>query len=130
MAGFHHVEIWVADFSAVRTEWDWLLTEVGFAVQDEWENGASWIAGGAYLVVTASPSLSQPDHDRRRPGVNHVAFKADSAAQLDQLMHDAPLHGWEPLYQERYPHAGGVEHYAGWLENSTGFKVEMVADGP
>ena len=33
-----------------------------------------------------------------------------------------------PLYQERYPHAGGEAHYAGWLENSAGFKAEIVAD--
>jgi hypothetical protein len=32
-----------------------------------------------------------------------------------------------PLYQERYPHAGGPQHYAGWLENAAGFKVEVVA---
>lgn len=34
---------------------------------------------------------------------------------------------WSPLYHERYPHAGGPDHYAGWVENSDGFKVEIVA---
>jgi len=40
----------------------------------------------------------------------------------------APLHGWQPLYHDRYPHAGGPAQYAGWLENAAGFKVEVVAD--
>ena len=40
----------------------------------------------------------------------------------------APLHGWQPLYHDRYPHAGGPAYYAGWLENAAGFKVEVVAD--
>ncbi len=40
----------------------------------------------------------------------------------------APLNGWQPLYHDRYPHAGGPAHYAGWLENAAGFKVEVVAD--
>jgi len=43
-------------------------------------------------------------------------------------MADAPDHGWRPLCHERYPHAGGAAHYAGWLENAGGFKVELVAD--
>lgn len=42
-------------------------------------------------------------------------------------MRDAPEHGWTPLYHDRYPHAGGAQHYAGWLENADGFKVEVVA---
>lgn len=40
----------------------------------------------------------------------------------------ATSHGWTALYAERYPHAGGPDHYAGWLESSAGFKVELVAD--
>jgi hypothetical protein len=32
------------------------------------------------------------------------------------------------LAGERYPFAGGSEHYAGWLENAAGFKVEVVAE--
>ncbi len=43
-------------------------------------------------------------------------------------MADAPRHGWRRLYDERYPHAGGRDHYAGWLENAAGFKVEIVAE--
>jgi hypothetical protein len=43
-------------------------------------------------------------------------------------MSEAPEHGWTPLYQDRYPHAGGAGHYAGWLENAAGFKAEVVAD--
>lgn len=46
---------------------------------------------------------------------------------LDTIMRDAPEHGWTPLYHDRYPHAGGAQHYAGWLENADGFKVEVVA---
>lgn len=43
-------------------------------------------------------------------------------------MAEAGEHGWRALYQERYPHAGGPQHYAGWVENTDGFKAEIVAD--
>lgn len=108
--------------------WSWLLSELGFALRQEWPEGMSWAADDAYLTVTMSPHLSAADHDRRRPGVNHLAFRGGSRAEVDVLMATAAQHGWCPLYADRYPHAGGPDHYAGWLENAAGFKVEIVAD--
>lgn len=128
MPGLHHVEIWVADFEEARADWGWLLRRLGFSIESEWPEGQSWSAGGAYLTVTTSPNLTGPTHDRRRPGVNHLAFKGGSADQVDAIMADAKRHGWRALYQDRFPHAGGPDHYAGWLENSAGFKAEVVAE--
>lgn len=127
MAGLHHVEIWVADLERALAEWGWLLHQLGFTRESEWAEGQSWAAGGAYLTVTTSPNLSGSIHDRRRPGVNHLAFTGGAALRVDAIMDAAPEHGWHPLYQHRYPHAGGPDHYAGWLENSDGFKAEIVA---
>ncbi|REJ07628.1 glyoxalase [Microbacterium bovistercoris] len=124
--GFHHVEVWVAD-AAEFGAWAWLMERLGFELVQEWPEGVSWAAGGAYLTLTTSPNLSDGEHDRRRPGVNHVAFHGGSQKAVDALMADAPARGWQPLYAERYPHAGGADHYAGWLENAAGFKVEVVA---
>lgn len=130
MTGFHHIELWVADLSVAQTEWGWLLAELGFARESVWTEGESWSAGGAYLTLTTSPNLSTTVHDRRAPGVNHLAFLGGSRADVDAIIAAAPDHGWRLLYQERYPHAGGPDHYAGWLENSAGAKAEIVADAP
>ena len=119
MAGFHHVEIWVADLEQARLEWGWLLARMGFSLESEWLQGQSWGAGGAYLTITTSPNVVDAPH--------HLAFDAGAAGEVDAIMADASAHGWRPLYNERYPHAGGPAHYAGWLENSAGFKVEVVA---
>ncbi|MFT0846337.1 VOC family protein [Actinomycetaceae bacterium L2_0104] len=120
--------MWVSDFETANAEWSWLLDRIGFVRESEWQEGVSWSAGGAYLTITTSPNLSDELHDRRRPGVNHLAFKGGTAEQVDAIMAQACEHGWEPLCHERYPHAGGKDHYAGWLENSAGFKAEVVAD--
>lgn len=124
--GLHHVEIWVADRDG-DDSWRWLLSSLGFVLDQEWVEGTTWAAGGAYLTVTTSPNLSAEEHDRRRPGVNHLAFRGGARGEVDALMKAATAHGWHPLYHERYPNAGGAEHYAGWLENAAGFKVEIVA---
>ncbi len=128
MAGFHHVELWVADLDTSVEQWGWLLARLGFELTQEWPTGRSWAAGGAYLTLTTSPNLTTPEHDRRRAGLNHLAFHGGSREAVDAIMADAPAHGWTPLYQDRYPHAGGPDHYAGWLENAAGFKAEIVAE--
>ncbi|WP_334152950.1 VOC family protein [Microbacterium sp.] len=130
MPGFHHVELWVSSLDEVRADWSWLLPQLGFVLDAEWPEGQSWNAGDAYLTFTLSPNLSDPVHDRRRAGLNHLAFHGGTRTDVDAIMHSASDHGWKPLYQDRYPHAGGPLHYAGWLENAAGFKVEVVADEP
>lgn len=124
--GLHHVEVWVAHLEPRC--WDWLLSELGFDVVGEWRTGKSWGVGATYVTLTTSPNVSADAHDRRRPGVNHLAFWGGTRREVDALMADAPRHGWRRLYDERYPQAGGPDHYAGWLENAAGFKVEIVAE--
>lgn len=122
------MEVWVADLQAAAESWGWLLGALGLSCTAEWPEGQTWEAAGAYLTLTTSPNLSSEDHDRRRPGVNHLAFWGGSPTEVDAVMSDAASHGWRALYADRYPHAGGPDHYAGWLENNAGFKVEIVAE--
>lgn len=128
MPGIHHVEIWLADLNNDLTPWRWLLERVGFTLITEWKNGQSWEAAGTYLSLTTSPNIVADAHDRRRPGINHIAFKGGVPADVDSIMEAAPLNGWNTLYHDRYPYAGGTDHHAGWLENSAGFKAEIVAE--
>ncbi len=62
-----------------------------------------------------------------RPGLNHLAFHAGAAAEVDALAREAPAHGWAPLFADRHPHAGGPDHYAAYLTNTDGFEAELVA---
>ncbi len=128
MPGIHHVELWVDDLDTSRSEWGWLLGAMGFLRETTWDEGESWRAGDAYISFTTSPNLTTGRHDRRSAGMNHIAFHGGSRATVDAVMAQALSHGWTPLYMDRYPHAGGEAHYAGWLENSAGFKAELVAD--
>jgi catechol 2,3-dioxygenase-like lactoylglutathione lyase family enzyme len=125
----HHVELWVPDLPRASREWGWLLGALGYEVHQDWERGRSWRLGPTYLVVEQSPAMrdAADGHDRLRPGLNHLAFHAGSPSALDALVAQAPAHGWTPLFAERYPHAGGPEHYAAYLENSDGFEAELVA---
>jgi catechol 2,3-dioxygenase-like lactoylglutathione lyase family enzyme len=128
MPGLHHIEIWVANIEQSDASWSWMLAALGYELTSDWPEGRTWSDGGVYITLTTSPNLSSGEHDRRRPGVNHLAFRGGPPVDVDATMAAATAHGWTPLYADRYPHAGGPDHYAGWLENAEGFKVEIVAD--
>ena len=121
------IEIWVPSIQRAVSEWGWLLGELGYVQHQDYSGGRSWRHGGTYLVFEESPALSSGHHDRRRPGLNHLAFHVDDRSQVDRLVAAAPDHGWSLLLADRHPFAGVADHYAGYLENSDGYEVELVA---
>lgn len=127
----HHIELWVPDLAAAERSWGWLLGELGWREFQRWPAGVSWRLGATYLVVEESPATSAAEHERTRPGLNHLALHVATRAQVDDLADRAVNHGWRPLFADRYPHAGGPDHYAAYLEDEAGFEVELVAvEGP
>jgi catechol 2,3-dioxygenase-like lactoylglutathione lyase family enzyme len=125
--GLHHVELWVPSLDRAVESWGWLLGALGWEQYQDWDAGRSWRYEGTYLVVEQSPALTAGVHERCRPGLNHVALHAGSPSTVDSLTVEAAAHGWTPLFADRYPHAGGPDHYAGYLEDRDGFEVELVA---
>ena len=123
----HHVELWVPDLARAGREWGWLLAELGWRPDQEWPAGRGWRLGGTYLVIEQSTALTADVHDRCRPGLNHLAFHARDTGQVDALTEQAPAHGWTVMFPDRYPHAGGPQQYAGYLHNTDGYEVELVA---
>ncbi|MCZ2829455.1 VOC family protein [Modestobacter sp. VKM Ac-2986] len=123
----HHVELWVPDLARAERSWGWLLTRLGAEPFQSWEHGRSWRSGGTYVVLEQSPALTGGRHDRRSPGLNHLAFWCDG--DLDGLVADAPAFGWSLLFPDRHPFAGGPDHRAAYLEDADGYEVELVSSG-
>ena len=123
----HHVELWVPDLTRAEHSWGWLLTRLGAEPFQSWEHGRSWRHGDVYVVVEQSPALVGDRHERRAPGLNHLAFHVDE--DLDTLVADAARQGWRLLFPDRHPFAGGPDHRAAYVEDEDGFEVELVARG-
>ncbi len=124
----HHTELWVRDFPAAEQSLGWLLERLGYLRTDTWTTGARWQGADSCIVIEAGPDVLDAAHERRRPGLNHLAFRAGSRADVDLLARRAASHGWTLLFADRHPYAGGAEHYAAYLEDGTGFEVELVAE--
>jgi catechol-2,3-dioxygenase len=123
----HHVELWVPDVERAEASIGWLLLELGWNEFQRWPAGVSWRLGPTYVVVERSPAMETGPHERKRPGLNHLAFHIDSRSRVDEMTAAAQEHGWALMFADRHPHAGGSEHYAAYLENGDGFEVELVA---
>jgi catechol 2,3-dioxygenase-like lactoylglutathione lyase family enzyme len=126
-AGLHHVELWVPDLAGALSGWRWLLETMGWTQFQDWEAGRSWRLGDVYLVIEQSSAMTAHEHERCRPGLNHLAFHAGDRGDVDALVAAAPHHGWELLFADRHPYAGGPDHYAAYLSDPYGFEVELVA---
>jgi len=123
----HHVELWVPNLARAVDSLGWLLSELGYTPYQDWAEGKSWRLGDTYIVVEQSPGLTSSEHDRCRPGLNHLAFHAGDTEYLSDLTARAARHGWTLLFTDRHPNAGGPDHHASYLENSDGFEIELVA---
>jgi probable phosphoglycerate mutase len=122
----HHVEIWVPDYTRAKLTLGWLMERLGHALASEWGHGGSWRGAGEYIVLEAGADVSGP-HERRRAGLNHLAFAAGPASDADAITQAALRHGWVLMFADRHPYAGGSGHHAAHLENADGFEVELVA---
>ncbi|MGZ2225122.1 VOC family protein [Glutamicibacter nicotianae] len=123
----HHVEIWVADLAASTASLGWLLTRLGYTVNSQWANGISYSCGEFYIVLESGPDAKKQRHDRLAPGLNHLAFHAGTRQDVDTLAAEALDHGFTRMFAQLHPYAGGVQHYAAYLEDAAGFEVELVA---
>jgi len=123
----HHAEYWVPDLLRAAATWGWLLEKLGYQPFQDWANGRSWRLGETYLVFEQSPAMTPTEHDRLRPGLNHLALHAGTRTALDSLVASAPAHGWTLLYPDTHPYAGGDGHYAAYLSDTDGYQVELVA---
>ena len=119
----HHLDLWVDDVATAEGEWGWLLACCDWQRE---EGALSWVhPDGTYLFMEHS-SDQHGEHDRLRPGVNHLALIVGTRRELDRVRAESTEHGWHEMYADRYPHAGGEQHMALYLESSEGFEVEVV----
>ncbi|MEC1903024.1 VOC family protein [Bacillus atrophaeus] len=123
----HHIELYVSDLEASKQFWGWFLGELGYEPFQTWDSGISWKKDDFYLVFvqTEERFLEQGFH-RRRIGLNHLAFHAESREQVDMMTEKLLERGYHVLYRDRHPYAGGA-HYAVYAEDPDRIKVELVA---
>lgn len=128
----HHVELYVSSLADSARWWGALLTRLGWVQYQSWNAGCSWRSrDGTYIVlVQVAEDARYPPYHRRRVGLNHLALRGGSPEQIDALTMELITRGTKLLYADQYPWAGGPGHYAAYVEDPDGIKVELVAEPP
>lgn len=126
----NHLELYIVDFDTAVAFWGWFLGELGYTEHQRWRDGRSWKLGPTYLVFVRADTKHH-DHEFHRcaPGLNHLAFHANSREHIDEMTRELRERGITVLYENEHPYAGGPDHYAVYFEapEPERLKVELVA---
>lgn len=125
----HHIELYVSDLERSIAFWTPLLERLGYT-PDRWPGGMNYLKGdhAPYLcLLQADPEHLAAGYHRKRVGLNHLAFCADSREQVDALRAWLQAAGHTLLYDDRYPYATAPDYYALFCEDPDRIKLEVVA---
>lgn len=82
---------------------------------------------GLLVFVQVPPAYLDASYHRKRVGLNHIAFHAESRDQVDQLTLQLRARGVPILYRDKHPFAGGPDHYAVFFEDPDRMKLELAS---
>jgi catechol 2,3-dioxygenase-like lactoylglutathione lyase family enzyme len=124
----HHVEIYVRELERSIKFWSPFMQLLGYQ-EDRWSGGMNYVRHEeAYLCFLQAPAEHlDAGYHRKRVGLNHLAFKAESRAHVDQIATWVRQSGYTVLYESDYPFASGPGYYALYCEDPDRIKVEVVA---
>ncbi|NQV38252.1 MAG: VOC family protein [Candidatus Marinimicrobia bacterium] len=124
----HHIEIYVSDLGRTTEFWSWFLSELGYDIYQKWKEGISYKLFDTYLVfVQTEEKYRDMGYHRKRTGLNHIAFHAESRTMVDDITQKLKEKNIKLLYDDKYPFAGGKDYYALFFEDPDRIKVELVA---
>lgn len=132
-----HVVLTVRDPQASFALYDAILRFLGYALVSQGDAGFEWVleddrSSPSVCLVKARDGGAARQHDRYAPGLHHLAWAADSRADVDRLhallvemkadVLDAPA---------EYPqYNGGRGYYAVFFTDGDGLKLEYVFTPP
>jgi catechol 2,3-dioxygenase-like lactoylglutathione lyase family enzyme len=125
----HHVELYVSDLDRSTAFWTPFMTFLGYAAE-HWSGGMNYVRGADetyFCLLPAAPEHLGAGYHRKRIGLNHLAFRGASRAQVDEIARWVKASGHTLLYEDRHPWAGGPGYYAVFCEDPDRLKLEVVA---
>lgn len=133
MNSLAHVEINVSDLKRSVAFWSLFLIELGWKKFDVNHPAVAGFRApdhtNIFLVQTEQRFLV-PSYHRKRAGLNHVAFRVESAEAVDQFTQFLNAHDIVPLYHaipKDYSSEYAVErYYAIFFEDPDRIKLEVV----
>jgi len=123
----HHVDLTASDVARSTAFYDAVLARMGFERTADVDEGPIWRKAAFELGLQAASAAGRArPHDRRSPGLHHLAFAAPSAAAVDALHLELVRLGVRvldaPALYERYLPG----YYAVFFADPDNVKLEYV----
>ena len=125
----HHIELYVSDLERSVAFWTPFMSLLGYE-PERWSGGMNYVRGSEeayFCLLPADPEHLVAGYHRKRIGLNHLALRASSRAQVDEVARWVKSSGHTLLYEDRHPDASGPDYYAVFCEDPDRFKLEVVA---
>jgi len=127
--GVHHVDLVVSSIERSLPFYQGLLGPLGYyqVTEVEGERGETiwYLAGPGTAVGLREAQTDSAPHDRYALGLHHLAFEADSRAQVDELAAWVSGQGAEiESPAQEYTYMPG--YYAVFFYDTDGLKLEIV----
>lgn len=126
----HHIDLTVRDAARSRIFYDAVLGFLGYRRAADYDHGSDWDRDGEPFhsigIVEAHGPGALRSHDRFLPGLHHLAWTAESRAEVDAL-HDLLRSIGATILDAPadYPRYGPT-YYALFFADPDGLKLEFV----
>ena len=131
IGSINHLRLTVTDITRARHFYDPLLRFLGYRLVERSDTRLAWAGFAAHgnlhwLIISAADSEHRhTSHNRYSPGFHHLAFNADSRAEVDDFYHllvEQNAHVTDPPAEYDYE----PEYYAVFFADPDGLKLELV----
>lgn len=129
MAGLDHISLTVSDVTRALPFYKIMLEFLGLRLAHAGEAIAIFrdpVGGPGFNLWQAKPELAERKHQIYAPGYHHLAFAADTRAQVDELHALLKQSGFTvldpPCAYEHY----GPGYYAVYFADPDGMKFELA----
>ena len=125
----HHIELYVSNLERSVAFWTPFMSMLGYE-PDRWSQGMNYVRAPEepyFCLLEAEAKHAAAGYHRKIVGLNHLAFRASSRAQVDEVTNWLRNAGHTVLYEDKHPFAGGPSYYAVFFEDPDRFKLEVVA---
>jgi catechol 2,3-dioxygenase-like lactoylglutathione lyase family enzyme len=124
----YHIEIHVSNVKASEKFYDLLLHKLGFNKYLSFGDSIGYTDGKQSIIFAeADVEFLHYGFNRKRIGLNHIAFKVNSKEEVDYIYNEIALpnrmwvlYGGPQTFQEYHP-----EYYALYLEDPDKIKIEI-----
>jgi catechol 2,3-dioxygenase-like lactoylglutathione lyase family enzyme len=130
MALVDHLGITVEDLPAAITQFDPVLTALGYTRHDG-DGSVAWDAGDeTEIILFPAREPGTGPHRHGRVGWQHLAFDIASRAEVDRLHRVAVDAGWTVVREPKpYPRFN-ERYYACFVEDANGIRLEFAYNPP